>query len=192
MVGQVGSFGRAMASHCLLSFVSEAFEVFHFDFSAPILSRRRRCAVPITAAKEALPEAHGVALWFDAQLFEDVTLSTEASGALPREHWRQAALCFRCPLKLEQSQPVELEWHQDEDAIWVTLPRKDSVGKTYAGKPPMCRCGLHAGTARRRLGTDWQMEIPAGSGGALVFGDGPQLPLLLAERGYSPVISEGF
>jgi len=30
-------------------------------------------------------------LWFDAQLFEDVTLSTSVEGGsgAPREHWRQ-------------------------------------------------------------------------------------------------------
>eukprot|EP00434_Breviolum_minutum_P006759 symbB.v1.2.005963.t1/scaffold344.1/size224651/5 len=34
-------------------------------------------------------------------------------------------------------------------------------------------------------------EVLLGTGGAVVFGDGPQLPLLLAQRGYSPVVSAG-
>jgi len=65
---------------------------------------------------------------------------------------------------------------------------------------PMCSCGLHASTSRRRLGLLHSAaqrtgfpELSVGSGrGALVFGDGPLLPARLAKCGFSPVICLGY
>ncbi|CAE6964930.1 Art7 [Symbiodinium natans] len=141
-------------------------------------------------------EAHGVALWFDAELFGSIRLSTSPEQPL-REHWRQAALCFRSPIEAG-SEPLELEAHHDDDAVWITLPRRPSE-KLQPGRPPACSCGLHAATSRRRLGAlgglgtlRAQVEKEGGAlGGALVLGDGPNLAIRLARIGYCPVVSVG-
>ncbi|OLP88762.1 Protein arginine N-methyltransferase 7 [Symbiodinium microadriaticum] len=177
----------------LLEFVSEPFEVFDFDFAAvtalPSCGRRVALHVPLMPG-----EAHGVALWFEAELFGSVRISTSPGQPL-REHWRQAALCFRTPVAVEGSEPLELEAHHDDDAVWISLPRR-SRQKLQPGRPPTCSCGLHAATSRRRLGAlgvegVWTVGLPEAEKGcgALVFGDGPSLAIRLARHGYDPVVS---
>ncbi|CAE7350690.1 Art7 [Symbiodinium microadriaticum] len=179
----------------LLEFVSEPFEVFDFDFAAvtalPSCGRRVALHVPLMPG-----EAHGVALWFEAELFGSVRISTSPGQPL-REHWRQAALCFRTPVAVEGSEPLELEAHHDDDAVWISLPRR-SRQKLQPGRPPTCSCGLHAATSRRRLGAlgvegVWTVGLPEAEKGcgALVFGDGPSLAIRLARHGYDPVVSVG-
>ncbi|CAE7462176.1 Prmt7, partial [Symbiodinium sp. CCMP2456] len=179
----------------LLEFVSEPFEVFDFDFAAvtalPSCGRRVALRVPLKPG-----EAHGVALWFEAELFGSVRISTSPGQPL-REHWRQAALCFRTPVAVEGSEPLELEAHHDDDAVWISLPRR-SRQKLQPGRPPTCSCGLHAATSRRRLGAlgvegAWTVDLPKAEKGcgALVLGDGPILAIRLARHGYDPVVSVG-
>ncbi|CAE6932157.1 Art7, partial [Symbiodinium sp. CCMP2592] len=178
----------------LLEFVSEPFEVFDFDFAAvtalPSCGRRVALHVPLMPG-----EAHGVALWFEAELFGSVRISTSPGQPL-REHWRQAALCFRTPVVVG-SEPLELEAHHDDDAVWISLPRR-SRQKLQPGRPPTCSCGLHAATSRRRLGAlgaegAWTLQLPEAEKGfgALVLGDGPNLAIRLARHGYNPVVSVG-
>eukprot|EP00439_Symbiodinium_sp_Y106_P076643 s312_g15.t2 len=178
---------------CLLEFVSEPFEVFDFDFAAvtalPACGRRVALHVPLMPG-----DAHGVALWFEAELFGSVRIST-SPGQPWREHWRQATLCFRTPVVVEGSEPLELEAHHDDDAVWISLPRR-SRQKLQPGRPPTCSCGLHAATSRRRLGAlsaegAWTVQLPEAEKGfgALVLGDGPNLAIRLARHGYNPVVS---
>ena len=125
---------------------------------------------------------------------EDAIWATRRLVTYSFKRWRGPFLArlymFLLALELENALQTWPKRGQTEAFAQVTLPRTP-LEKAYAGRPPVCRCGLHAGTARLRLGRAWRMPVAPGTGPALAFGDGPELPRLLKQQGYEPVVAVG-
>ncbi|CAK0857044.1 unnamed protein product [Prorocentrum cordatum] len=188
----------------LARFVSEPLEVFAFDFSRvaelPPGGRQQLLAVTV----EGGASVHGLAIWFEANLYAGVELSTAPRSAdepPARDHWKQAVVCFRAPVRtpLGASSTLRLAARHDDDAVWfeplgLSAP---PAGAPPELPPPVCGCGLHSQTSRRRLArlAELLRRPPAGAAaggrGALVFGDGGVLPAQLASGGYGPVVCVG-
>jgi hypothetical protein len=153
----------------LISYVSEPFEVFRFDWDGELPGPEGRSAttqVPISSAGSV----DGVLMWWTCEMTPGLQdeLSTEPGGVWQRDHWRQAIYtrCSSNPLVRKQladglgaGATLEVTAHHDDDEIWFDIGhtydaelrakrRRHAVSESQAPRPrrplaPACTCGAH-------------------------------------------------
>lgn len=96
--------------------LSEAFEIFGFDFRADLNETGRR-ALDIMAT--APGTCHGIAFWFDLQMDDDVVY--HSSSRARTNHWKQAMHFFPQPVTVRPGQIVRLVAHYDATRIFFEL-----------------------------------------------------------------------
>lgn len=97
-------------------FLSAPMPIYEFDFTRPIPSPRERwVVVPVTAPGTV----HGIALWFDLKLDDQVSASTGVGGQM--RHWRQMIFFDNQDIPVEPGQEVDLEIGHDDGGWWTTL-----------------------------------------------------------------------
>lgn len=97
-------------------FLSAPMPIYGFDFTRPIPSPRERwVVVPVTASGTV----HGIALWFDLKLDDQVSASTGVGGQM--RHWRQTIFFDNQDIPVEPGQEIDLEIGHDDGGWWTTL-----------------------------------------------------------------------
>lgn len=102
-------------------FLSKTFQVFEFDFSAPEkLPPKTGGSNKITLEATGTGIPHGVLFWWELDLYNDETYSTELGKSPWQDHWQQCVYAFGqdCKnVKLEKGSPFELTAYHDDTSI---------------------------------------------------------------------------
>ncbi|KAL7641061.1 UNVERIFIED_CONTAM: hypothetical protein RMT77_008198 [Armadillidium vulgare] len=148
--------------------LSESIPVFEFDWSGrniPLVKKRHT-----SNSFESLSSGNcdAVFMWWDLKMDpqREIILScaplwdhpltkgntVAKSSEIPwRDHWMQAIYYFPKTLSVNKSEKLTLISSHDEYSLWFNL-LKDNSEVEKVRERPVCDCGVHALTARSRLG----------------------------------------
>lgn len=116
--------------------LSEAVELFHFDVSRgnqiPGPEGRGGCVSATAVADSA---AHGTLVWWELDLWEGVTYSTEPGKEPWQDHWHPCLHLFQCSRAVKIGESVGLLVKHDDSRVSVTLaPMTDDSHEQISSK----------------------------------------------------------
>jgi protein arginine N-methyltransferase 7 len=121
---------RFLLCHADTRVLSKPTMVMDFNFSSQasipgIEGRSRRHSVSIQESGTA----HGVLFWWELDLWNDITYSTECGKQQWQDHWRQCLYVFTAPIDVQKDTDVYLDCHHTDVSLSFTLGHHQHVTK---------------------------------------------------------------
>ncbi|KAI2510140.1 hypothetical protein MHU86_4307 [Fragilaria crotonensis] len=121
---------RSLLHHVDTRVLSKPIMVMDFDFtsreSIPGTEGRSRRHCVSTQESGA---AHGVLFWWELDLWNDITYSTECGKQQWQDHWRQCLYVFTTPIDVQKSTDVYLDCHHTDVGLSFTIGYNQHVTK---------------------------------------------------------------
>ena len=118
----VSLHARSLLQHAETRVLSKPTMVMDFDFSSKDTipgteGRSRRHCVDIQESGTV----HGVLFWWELDLWDDITYTTECGKQRWQDHWRQCLYVFATPFEVRTDTDVYLTCHHSDLALSFTL-----------------------------------------------------------------------
>lgn len=147
--------------------LSEAFQVFQFDFSVPFPEHSVRKSVQ-SVRSTANGVAQCIILWWEVDFENDVVYSTYPEAENWQDHWVQAVFPLGKALPRQEGELIQItSFHNDLNVWFDAKVATDAVGKSDEiidadmEAPEPCQCGQHVLCNSERIGmlTDPQRNL---------------------------------
>ena len=121
---------RSLLHHADTRVLSKSTMVMDFNFTSRdsipgTEGRSRRHCVSIQESGTA----HGVLFWWELDLWDDITYSTECGKQQWQDHWRQCLYVFTSPIDVHKNADIYLDCHHTDMSLSFTLGCHQHVTK---------------------------------------------------------------